>query len=374
MRIKQKIMALKKSNQSNRRTLKNISVKDFINDWAYRIDLDADYQREKIWSVKQQVDLLDSILVDIDIPKLYIVEVNENKQFDYECIDGKQRMTTLLRFFKPEPEEKSPLKLRFLEDELTYQELKEKHESIAQKIESYELTFSIYKPLDDKYVREMFRRLQFGIRLNSGELLKSQTGTIRNFIYKDIGNDGPFLRKTNLSEKRFSRPFTLAQICLNSFAKNEPHGDFIRARFDDLQEFFERNHDLDKKDENLVRINRVLELMDKKFGTSAGNISSRAVAVSGYLFVEELIQKSKSNLIEKFSEFYIKFLNEIERNMELLSRYQKPQNSFIMEGFQKYILQASVEGYSIRRRHDFLKKAFDHFLNSKTKGEIINLQ
>ncbi len=89
----------------DRRTLQTISVKQFIDDYVYRIDLDADYQREKIWSTKQQEELLDSILVDIDIPKIYLAEVEDNKQFDYECIDGKQRMSTLLRFFKPEPGE-----------------------------------------------------------------------------------------------------------------------------------------------------------------------------------------------------------------------------------------------------------------------------
>jgi len=57
--------------------------------------------------------------------------------------------------------------------------------------------------------------------------------------------------------------------------------------------------------------------------------------------------------------------------MELLSKYEQPANSIIMEEFQKYILQASVEGYSIKRRHDFLKKAFDYYRDSKTKGKII---
>ena len=59
----------------NNRELLNISVKEFIEDYAYRIDLDADYQREKIWSSKQQQELLDSILREIDIPKIYIVKV-----------------------------------------------------------------------------------------------------------------------------------------------------------------------------------------------------------------------------------------------------------------------------------------------------------
>ena len=64
-------------------------------------------------------------------------------------------------------------------------------------------------------------------------------------------------------------------------------------------------------------------------------------------------------------------LTEIKKNMELLSQYEKPENSTIMEEFQKYILQASVEPYSIRRRNEFLKKAFQYYLDQKTKGKII---
>lgn len=364
-------MITKKAELKGTRILFNISVKNFIDDYVYRIDLDADYQREKIWTTKQQQLLLDSILRDIDIPKIYIVKVEKNKQFDYECIDGKQRMTALLRFFKPEPSEEYPLKVRHYEKEYTYNEFKRMHPTDAKKIEDYELSFTVYEPLDDEYVREIFRRLQLGIRLNSGELLKTRTGTIRDFVYKEIGNNGPFFRITNLSEKRFSRPFTLSQICVNSFEKAKPNGEFARARLQDIEEFFEENHDLDKDDENLVRIRKVLKEMDKFFKEKASIISSRAVAVTAYLFVEELFVKKKMNLISNFSKFYFDLLNEIKHNTELLSNYEKPINSTIMEEFQKYVLQASVEGYSIQRRHDFLKKAFDYYLNSKTKEKII---
>ena len=82
----------------------SLTVKDLIDEYIYMIDLDADYQREKIWSTADQKLLLDSIINDIDIPKLYLAGVEGNKQFDFECIDGKQRMMTLLAFFRPELE------------------------------------------------------------------------------------------------------------------------------------------------------------------------------------------------------------------------------------------------------------------------------
>jgi hypothetical protein len=280
-------------------------------------------------------------------------------------------MVTLLSFFKPEPIEENQLAVSVAGEKYTYKRLKKELPNLAKKIEDFELTFVIYPEIDDEeFLREIFRRLQLGVRLNSGELLKTYSGTIRDFVYKKMGKDAPFLRHTNLSEKRFSRQFTLSQICINSFSRSET-GEFVRARYDDLEEFFKEKYDLDYKDKNLVRIEEVLEVMEQKFGETASSISSRAVAISAYLFVEGLYLQKKSRLIPDFVKFFITLLDEIKENLRLLTQYKSPKNSTILEEFQKYISQASVEPYAIKRRNLFLEKAFEYYLAPKTKGKII---
>jgi hypothetical protein len=176
-----------------------------------------------------------------------------------------------------------------------------------------------------------------------------------------MGKDAPFLRQTGLSEKRFSKQFTLAQICINSFGKQED-GDFVRARYDDLGDFFKDKSDLVKDDDNLARIRAVLKLMDKQFGENAAAITSRAVAVSAYSFSEDLYLKDRITQLADFAKFYVKLLDEISSNLALLSQFKEPKNSVILEGFQKHISQASVEPYAIKRRDLFLRKAFDYYL------------
>jgi hypothetical protein len=363
-------MSMKTKSQT-RRTISPITVKELIDDYIYRINLDADYQREKIWSRRNQEELLDSIIQNIDIPKMYLAEVKGDENFDFECIDGKQRMATLLDFYKPESSAVNPLTVKVAGDKYTYKQLQTEFPQIAQRVDNFELTFVIYPEIEDEeFLREIFRRLQLGVRLNAGELLKTYTGTLRDFVYKEMGKDAPFLRHTNLSEKRFSRQFTLAQICINSFKRSET-GDFVRARYDDLGDFFKEKYDLDDNDENLVRIRKVLKVMDRHFGEEAGEISSRAVAVSAYLFVEELCTEKKASSIHRFVKFYLALLEEIKSNLKLLSNFDKPLNPTILEEFQKYISQASVEPHSIKRRHQFLDKAFKYYLNPKTKSKII---
>lgn len=352
------------------RELRTVTAKEFVDDYVYRIDLDADYQREKIWSRKNQEELLDSILQNIDIPKLYLVKTRENESFDFECIDGKQRMNTLLSFYKPDPVEENPLTVRVAGEKLTYKRLQKAHPTIAKRIDDFQLNFVIYDVIEDEdFIREIFRRLQLGVRLNSGELLNSLTGAMRDFIFRDMGRNAPFLQNTKLSDKRFSRQFTLAQICINSFSRNDT-GQFVRARFDDLEDFFKDNYGIYKNNKNLVRIQKTLGGLDKGFSERAEVISSRAVAVTVYLYAEEHLLRAKVARVRQFAEFTVKLLETIKDDLARLSAYQNPKNRFVLENFQKHVTQASVEPFAIRRRHQFVERAFAHYL--KSKGKIVS--
>ncbi len=77
----------------------------------------------------------------------------------------------------------------------------------------------------------------------------------------------------------------------------------------------------------------------------------------------------KSALVGLAVNFYVALLEQISDNLTLLRNYDQPSNSTILEEFQKYISQASVEAYAIKRRGLFLQKAFDHY--KKTKGKIL---
>lgn len=354
---------------SVKRTSWHLPIKKVMSDYMFRIDVDADYQREKVWSRAQQEELLDSIAKDIDIPKLYLAKVRSNKQFEFECIDGKQRLLTLTTFFAPQDGDSSPLLIDVLNKRYTYAQLQKHHKNIAKALDEYTLDFVVYDEakLTDTFIREIFRRLQLGIRLNSGEILNSQLGTMRDFVFKEMGKDAPFLRHTKLSDKRFSRQFTLAQICLNSFHRKR-EGEFARARLPDLEDFFAEEARLSKDDENLKRIRKVLKAMDDEFGDKALSISSRAIAVSAYLFSEKLLATKDGGSLSQFVAFYLRLLEEISEDMRLISRYRRPRNSEVLEGFQKYVLQASVEPYSIKRRDAFLTRAFKYY---RKRGRIV---
>src|ERR1039457_4008811 len=128
----------------SKRTTTQYTIKELVIDGLIlSIDLDADYQREKIWSTDDQKKLLDSIIQDIDIPKIYLAKIQDDKQFDYECVDGKQRLVTLINFFKPNlfKDGSKPLTITFDTREYTFEQLKKEYPKVAERIENYKLDF-----------------------------------------------------------------------------------------------------------------------------------------------------------------------------------------------------------------------------------------
>jgi hypothetical protein len=84
---------------------------------------------------------------------------------------------------------------------------------------------------------------------------------------------------------------------------------------------------------------------------------------------EALDSRGEFRLTPRFVDFFVKLLDEIETSLTLLSDFKKPDNPKILEEFQMFISQASVEPCAIKWRNQFLESAFRHYLNVGTKGD-----
>lgn len=65
------------------------------------LDLAPDFQRSFVWGIKQQVRLIESILLGIPLPAFYF---NQDKDGAQQVIDGVQRLTTIKRFMSDQLE------------------------------------------------------------------------------------------------------------------------------------------------------------------------------------------------------------------------------------------------------------------------------
>ncbi|MCI5189067.1 MAG: DUF262 domain-containing protein, partial [Candidatus Electrothrix sp. AS4_5] len=127
--------------------------------------LAPDFQRKNVWPPKHQSELIESILMGIPIPLIYLFENEEGVR---QIIDGKQRITALKRFFDNE---------LALTDLSMLPDLKgKKFENIAPllqaKLEDYQLHSYVIQPPTPEYVKfNIFERVnRGGINLNKQEM------------------------------------------------------------------------------------------------------------------------------------------------------------------------------------------------------------
>ena len=57
--------------------------------------IDPDYQRTFRWDITKQSRFIESVLLEMPIPPIYVIEIDDGK---YELIDGLQRISTYLSF------------------------------------------------------------------------------------------------------------------------------------------------------------------------------------------------------------------------------------------------------------------------------------
>ena len=65
-----------------------------------KLDLDPLYQREIVWTENKQIDLIDSLMKNYPIQSIIIN--NDTQNNIHICMDGKQRLTSIKKFYNNE--------------------------------------------------------------------------------------------------------------------------------------------------------------------------------------------------------------------------------------------------------------------------------
>lgn len=68
--------------------------------YGFGIDMSPDYQRDYVWTMEDKEALLDSIFNDYDIGDFVLVRREDDYDWGYEILDGKQRLSTIIDFYE----------------------------------------------------------------------------------------------------------------------------------------------------------------------------------------------------------------------------------------------------------------------------------
>lgn len=137
--------------------------------------IDPDFQRNSVWGLKQKMELVESILMGIPIPVMYLFEMKNGTK---QVVDGRQRITAILDFLNNKFVLKDLKILRNLKG--YFRDLDPKLQGI---FEDYQLFFYIIQPPTPERVKyDIFDRVnRGGTKLNSQEM--------RNALYRGMATD-----------------------------------------------------------------------------------------------------------------------------------------------------------------------------------------
>lgn len=236
-----------------------------------------EYQRDLVWEEARQSKFIESLLIGLPIPYLFVADVgNENEELAgrLEIVDGTQRIRTLARFLGDELQLEGLTKLPVLNG-LKYSDLPPSRQRRFGRItlRLIELT----EKANEETRRDMFDRINTGpVKLNDMESRRgSYPGPFIDLI-KELAKNERFIRLAPISaaaERRYEREELVARFFAfkdeyQSFGKT-PSGKVVSDFVDDYVKRMNiiLQADKDKKTEARFRNdwNRMLEFVERYF-------------------------------------------------------------------------------------------------------------
>ncbi len=307
------------------------------------INTNPDYQRPAVWTKPQKQLLIDSMLREYDVPKIYLHRTGDKT---YDVIDGQQRLRTIWEYFE------GGFALAKDADPVDgYEVAGKKYEDldmdILDKLNSYNLDFVILDNVSEDEIREMFLRLQNGTTLKAQEKRNAYPGNMRDYI-KELASHSFFVKSVNFQNSRFSHEHVAAQLCLMTI-----NGDLCDIKDRNLNEMYLKNQNFDRDGIVAKKINRVLNYLYTMFPDKAPELK-RFNTVSLYALIMDLID---SYAIKDREAEIAKWFTDFESMRVLEAEKPEDEQDARLAIYQSKTKESTDGMDSLRYRHEFLKES-----------------
>lgn len=248
-----------------------------------KIDPKPQYQRGSVWTRKQKQLLMDSILRGMDIPKLYLRTIGDgvNGTYDFEVVDGQQRLRAIWEFFDGEYPLSKDSELTLAGVDLGGQRYADMPPDAWIELGRYPLTVVELEAADDE-VEEMFVRLQNGTTLRAAEIRNAMPGNMKFFV-RDLA-EHPFFPSCRFTNTRRDYDHVAAQMTQLELA-GEPT-DVKNTR---LELMYRDHQDFDPKSDKARKVRRVLDYLAAMY-PAKNPFLEKYNAVALYLVISHLME------------------------------------------------------------------------------------
>lgn len=324
------------------------------------IDLEPEYQRKgNIWSLEKKQLLIDSIINNYDIPKIYFHELNNNK-FEYSVIDGRQRLETIWGFMNGE----FPLSddFKYFRDEnlnlksLTYNDLAKEFPKIRINFDSFNLPIIIVQTEDIDLIEDMFSRLNEAVPLNAPEKRNAIGGNAVKAIRELINNEF-FNKKIKINNNRYQHHEVCAKLlyledCIN---KEKKIIDTSKSFLDKFVEYYKTN-ETSNIDIYKNYVNDTLETLNYIFSDNDKLLKRQGDIPIYYLLVKDAKNQNKISNINR--QRIVEFQDKVE-NVAKLSFENIKEEDYIYFDYFSNTQQGTNNSSNIRARIQILEDFFD---------------
>lgn len=336
------------------------------------IVVDPEYQRNGgVWTPEKKQLLIDSILNNYDIPKIYFHQYNrEDKQAtgkSYSIIDGKQRLEAIWGFIEGkfalandfEYQDNPDIKI----GGLSYDDLAKEFPKIKIKFDSFVLPIMGVQTDDLDLIEDMFYRLNEAVPLNSAEKRNAFGGDMVHAI-RELSNHIFFTEKVKFSNRRYQHYEIAARFLLVevSMAENDKLIDTKKVYLDAMVNNYKSGKlDFVKAKQRIVE--HYLSNMSSSFTLRDPLLRSQGSMVVYYLLFKWAEEK---NIMIKRSSL-LSFEDTVKQNRSIAETNYQLGDYELLE-YDKLSQQGTNDVSSIKERLRILKE----HLEQETMGEIFN--
>lgn len=330
------------------------------------IVLSPSYQRlGGIWNKEKKQLLIDSILNDYDIPKIYFHLYSREKRSETGCnyavIDGRQRLESIWAFMSGE----FCLSADFIyqKDEsitlanLSYSDIAREFPRIKVQFDSFVLPVVLVNTDDEELIEDMFSRLNEAAPLNAAEKRNAFGGYTVQMV-REISESPLFIQKVKFSNKRYQHKEVSARILFTEY--NLTYENRIIDTKKVYLDSFVRNNKIDSEgriQEASARVMLVLSKMADVFADNDELLQSQGNMVLYYLLFRNAIGHGEEALITRAKFF--DFREKLKTNREKAEAEEDyGDSSYELLEYDRLTQQGTNDASNIKERFSILAKEF----------------
>lgn len=325
------------------------------------IETSPEYQRAGgVWTIEKKRLLVDSILNDYDIPKIYFHAYSNDQVSDtgkrYAIIDGRQRLEAIWGFLDGdftlssdfEYQKDSSIDL----SGMSYDDIAKRHPKIRIKFDSFVLPVVTVTTEGDELdvIEDMFSRLNEAVPLNAAEKRNAIGGELVRSI-NEISGHALFTECVKFSNRRYQHREVAARFLLveDSLAEN---GRLI----DTKKVYLDRMAMALKSDKTRARSlrSRVKEIADAMYGEFSSRdelLTSQGSMVIYYLLFKAAIENDELNKVTRRK--LIDFRDRLSTNRRAAEN-NYAEASFELLEYDRLSQQGTNDASGIRERFRIL--------------------